>query len=112
MTNEQMQAELERLRTENEALKKGAQRSLFTKVSEKGAISVYGLNARFPVTLYLEQWEKLQSYIPTVIEFGNANKAELDRISKLTPEQAAARKAEFEKAREAKKSQATLTVAK
>ena len=28
------------------------------KVSEKGALSVYGLG-RFPVTLYREQWEKL-----------------------------------------------------
>lgn len=28
------------------------------KVSEKGAVSVYGLG-RFPVTLYQEQWSKL-----------------------------------------------------
>jgi hypothetical protein len=28
------------------------------KVSEKGALSVYGLG-RFPVTLYKEQWVKL-----------------------------------------------------
>lgn len=28
------------------------------KVSEKGALSVYGLR-RFPVTLYKEQWTKL-----------------------------------------------------
>lgn len=52
-----MQAELERLRAENEALKRPrGQMSL--KVSEKGALSVYGLG-RFPVTLYREQWEKL-----------------------------------------------------
>ncbi len=30
------------------------------KVSEKGALSVYGLG-RFPVTLYAEQWERLDS---------------------------------------------------
>jgi len=52
--------ELERLRAENEALKKkaGAPRSTGLKVSEKGAVSVYGLG-RFPVTLYKEQWVKL-----------------------------------------------------
>ncbi len=56
-TPEELQAELDRLRAENEALKRPrGQMSL--KVSEKGALSVYGLG-RFPVTLYREQWEKL-----------------------------------------------------
>ena len=32
--------------------------SVSLKVSEKGAVSVYGLG-RFPVTLYMEQWLKL-----------------------------------------------------
>jgi len=60
MSNEDLQAELERLRAENESLKttrptKGA---ISMKVSEKGAVSVYGLG-RFPVTLYKEQWDRL-----------------------------------------------------
>ena len=56
-TDEELKAELERLRAENEALKRPrGQMSL--KVSEKGALSVYGMG-RFPVTLYREQWEKL-----------------------------------------------------
>ena len=59
MTPEEMQAELERLKAENEALKKPAARGTISfKVSEKGAVSVYGLG-RFPVTLYKEQWERL-----------------------------------------------------
>lgn len=55
-----MKAELERLRAENEALKnkKSASGTLSMKVSEKGALSVYGMG-RFPVTLYKEQWLKL-----------------------------------------------------
>jgi len=36
-------------------------KSLTFKISEKGAVSVYGLNARFPVSLYAEQWERLLS---------------------------------------------------
>ena len=32
---------------------------LYCKVSEKGAVSVYGLQ-RMPVTLYVEQWERLR----------------------------------------------------
>ena len=60
--SEDMKAELERLRAENEALKKKKSTSgtLSMKVSEKGALSVYGMG-RFPVTLYKEQWLKLLS---------------------------------------------------
>ena len=50
--------ELERLRAENERLKRTASRGMTLKVSEKGGLSVYGLG-RFPVTLYKEQWLKL-----------------------------------------------------
>ncbi len=59
MSEEDLRAELERLKAENEALKqrrRGGSTSI--KVSEKGGVSVYGLG-RFPVTLYKEQWLKL-----------------------------------------------------
>ncbi|HLA79492.1 MAG TPA: hypothetical protein VJU18_18100 [Vicinamibacteria bacterium] len=55
--DEELKAELERLRAENERLKTQRGRSAL-KVSEKGALSVYGLG-RFPVTLYKEQWTRL-----------------------------------------------------
>ena len=56
----ELRAELERLKAENEALKQQQPKrgSLYLKISEKGALSVYGLG-RFPVTLYKEQWIKL-----------------------------------------------------
>jgi len=52
------ETELERLRAENERLKKAASRGGSIRVSEKGGVSVYGLG-RFPVTLYKEQWLRL-----------------------------------------------------
>ena len=58
MSDDELRAELERLRKENESLKKGAAKGVSLKVSEKGGVSVYGLG-RFPVTLYKEQWAKL-----------------------------------------------------
>ena len=58
MSDDDLKAELERLRNENAALKKGAATGISMKVSEKGALSIYGMG-RFPVTLYKEQWLKL-----------------------------------------------------
>jgi hypothetical protein len=58
MSDEDLKAELERLRAENAALKDKSRRAVYLKVSEKGGLSVYGLG-RFPVTLYKEQWDKL-----------------------------------------------------
>ena len=58
--SEDLQAELARLRAENESLKKAGRGKLTMKVSEKGALSVYGMG-RFPVTPYQEQWLRLLS---------------------------------------------------
>lgn len=70
-TEEELKAELDRLRAENEALKRPrGQTSL--KVSEKGALSVYGMG-RFPVTLYREQWEKLLGMADEIRRFIQEN---------------------------------------
>jgi hypothetical protein len=75
-TAEELQQELERLRRENEALKKTSSRGLSLKVSEKGALSVYGLG-RFPVTLYKEQWVKLLDAADDIRAFIQANNGAL-----------------------------------
>ena len=72
MADADLRAELERLRAENEALKKPVRGQISVKVSEKGAVSVYGLG-RFPVTLYKEQWEKLLSAAEQIKAFINDN---------------------------------------
>jgi hypothetical protein len=77
MADEDIRAELERLKAENEALKQGRRGgSTSLKVSEKGAVSVYGLG-RFPVTLYKEQWEKLLAMSDQIKEFIADNKDKL-----------------------------------
>ncbi len=76
MTPEQMKEELERLRTENEALKKRSEKGLSLKVSVKGGVSVYGLG-RFPVTLYKEQWEKLLDMSDDIRAFIQENEYQL-----------------------------------
>ena len=71
-----MKAELERLRSENAALKKGAATGITMKVSDKGALSVYGMG-RFPVTLYKEQWLKLMDMSDQIRAFIAENDGKL-----------------------------------
>ena len=77
MSDQDLRAEIERLKAENDTLKKPAARGAFSmKVSEKGGLSVYGLG-RFPVTLYKEQWTKLLSHVDEIKGFMQENDGKL-----------------------------------
>jgi hypothetical protein len=76
MVDEDLRAELERLRAENLALKTRSSKGVSLKVSEKGGVSVYGLG-RFPVTLYKEQWIKLLEMAADIRSFIDEHEAEL-----------------------------------
>jgi hypothetical protein len=76
MSDEDLKAELERLREENERLKNRTTRGVSLKVSEKGGVSVYGLG-RFPVTLYKEQWARLLDMADDIRAFIKDNDAKL-----------------------------------
>lgn len=54
--------------------KQATPRSLSLKVSEKGAVSLYGMG-RFPVTLYGSQWDRLLNEAETIKAFLVANAA-------------------------------------
>lgn len=69
-------AELAKLQAENAALRAAVKAEISLKVSEKGAISVYGLG-RFPVTLYREQMEKLLGMSDQIKAFITTNTATL-----------------------------------
>ena len=51
-----------------EAMSKASQSRLTLKVSEKGALSLYGMG-QWPVTLYKSQWLRLIDMVPTISEF-------------------------------------------
>jgi hypothetical protein len=78
MADEDLKAELEKLRAENAALKARGGRGVSMKVSEKGAVSVYGLG-RFPVTLYQEQWIKLLELADDIRAFIRDNEGRLKK---------------------------------
>jgi hypothetical protein len=81
MAEETPEQKLARLEAENRALREQIEQrktgQLRLKVSEKGALSVYGLG-RFPVTLYKEQWIRLLDYAEEMRSFIKDN----DRLLK------------------------------
>ncbi|MHB1937988.1 MAG: hypothetical protein ACYCOR_15570 [Acidobacteriaceae bacterium] len=76
MNESEMQAELERLRAENAQLKSKDKGGITLKVSEKGAVSLYGMG-RFPVTLYKEQWLRLLTHAAEIEAFIRENESRL-----------------------------------
>ena len=77
-TEAELQAELEKHKAENAALKARGGKGVSMKVSEKGGVSVYGLG-RFPVTLYLEQWLKLLDLAEDIRSFIRENEPRLKK---------------------------------
>jgi len=70
-------AELTFLREENARLQKmQRQQSLTLKVSEKGAVSIYGIG-RFPITAYADAWLKILAIAPQIKAFIEANRSKL-----------------------------------
>jgi hypothetical protein len=67
--------EAAKLLADQETVKRG---TLYCKVSQKGAVSLYGLQ-RMPVTLYVEQWERLVGFAHELQAFMKEHDAELKR---------------------------------
>jgi hypothetical protein len=76
MGDEDLKAELARLRAENERLKVQHARGASLKVSDKGGVSLYGLG-RFPVTLYKEQWLRVLDMADDIRAFIKENESQL-----------------------------------
>ncbi|MGI9251531.1 MAG: hypothetical protein ACR2PR_10075 [Pseudohongiellaceae bacterium] len=78
MNDENLKHEIEQLKAENARLKatEKAPGSIYYKVSQKGAVSVYGLG-RFPVTLYKEQWQRLLEKKDDILAFIQRNNSDL-----------------------------------
>lgn len=71
---ELLMAQLTEANAKIAALQTASQRKLTLKVSEKGAVSLYGLG-RFPVTLYGGQWERLIAEVEHIKAFLATNAA-------------------------------------
>ena len=76
--DEDLQAEVARLRAENEALKSRPARDLRLKVSEKGGVSLYGIR-RFPVTFYADEWDTILGKADDIRAFIGENEGALKK---------------------------------
>ncbi len=76
MSDTDLKAEVEKLKAENAALKQASSRGVSLKVSQKGAVSLYGMG-RFPVTLYQEQWIKILDMSDAIRAFIKENASQL-----------------------------------
>jgi hypothetical protein len=76
--DEDLKAELERLRAENEALKSQKKEGLRLQVSQKGAVSLYGIR-RFPVTFYADEWDLILGQTDEIRTFIRENQSQLKR---------------------------------
>lgn len=83
MSDEGIQAELERLRAENAKLKSKQERGISLKVSPKGGVSLYGVG-RFPVTLYQEQWLRVLDEADEIRAFIKENRVALSLKGETT----------------------------
>ncbi len=77
-SNEEMRAELERLRAENEGLKARKSQETRLQVSQKGAVSLYGIR-RFPITFYADEWDIVLGMEAEVRAFIAEHETELKR---------------------------------
>jgi hypothetical protein len=78
MAEDEVQTELERLRAENQALKARQSRELRLQVSQKGAVSLYGIR-RFPVTFYADEWDRILEMDQEIRAFIREHDSELKR---------------------------------
>jgi hypothetical protein len=75
-----MRAELQRLRAENEQFKAKEKKALRLQVSQKGAVSLYGIR-RFPITFYADEWDTVLDMSDQIREFIASHETELKRKS-------------------------------
>lgn len=69
-----MIAKVAQLMADNAKLKKANNGKLSLKVSEKGALSIYGMG-KWPITLYLSQWERVMANLDQIKAFVEANRS-------------------------------------
>jgi hypothetical protein len=77
-SEEDLKQQVEALKAQLEAEKSKGQKSLSLKVSAKGGVSLYGIR-RFPVTFYLEEWNRILDMETEIRAFLAEHESELKK---------------------------------
>ena len=75
---EEMKRQKEEAEAQLAAEKAKQTRAVYLKVSEKGGASLYGIR-RFPITFYVEEWNRILDMEPEIRSFLTAHEDELTR---------------------------------
>ena len=77
-TDQDYQKRIEELEAQLAAEKAKQTRAVYLKVSEKGGASLYGIR-RFPVTFYVEEWNRILDMAGDIRKFLDDHDEELTR---------------------------------
>jgi hypothetical protein len=75
-SEEELKKQIAELKAQLESEKASSQRSVYLQVSKKGGVSLYGIR-RFPITFYLEEWNRILGMESEIRAFLEEHKAEL-----------------------------------
>jgi hypothetical protein len=77
-SEEDLKQQVEQLKAQLEAEKAKGQKGVTLKVSQKGAVSLYGIR-RFPITFYKEEWDRILDMDAEIRAFLAEHEAELKK---------------------------------
>ena len=77
-SNEDLKRRVAELEGQLEGEKAKQKKATYLKVSQKGAVSLYGIR-RFPVTFYQEEWDRILGMADDIRSFITEHEAELTR---------------------------------
>ena len=75
-TEEDLKREIAELKSQLESERAKGQKAVYLKVSQKGGASLYGIR-RFPITFYLEEWQRILDMEHEIRTFLSAHESEL-----------------------------------
>ncbi len=79
-SEEDLKKRIAELEGQLEEQKKTAKKGIYLKVSAKGGVSLYGIR-RFPITFYLEEWDKILGMSDEIRAFLAEHDSELTKKS-------------------------------
>ena len=75
-SEEDLKRQITDLKAQLESQKASAKRPITLQVSKKGGVSLYGIR-RFPITFYLEEWNRILDMEGEIRKFLEEHEAEL-----------------------------------